>query len=322
MGKTPEDLEKSRAFREQIIRKYGFVPETIIKESELKKQWPSLHKEIIRYTKRTPSIQAQKKHAKMNYNIKTYETQNGEIKSFNQELSQFSISSQNVRGASGGLSTYPPELAKFIIEFYSNPYDYIGDPFAGHNSRLQVSYISGRSYIGYDICHEFVSWMEEKVIKEIQGKGNQIHLFEDKKNTIILREQTSEKMVEADETFDMITTSPPYGIEKYDDHPLQIGYNEDYDTMIKRLTIVLAECYRTLKKGKFCIWNINDFNKDNIFFPFHVDIAKAFQQVGFQLYQILIYEYVSGQGQAFASQVEMRKHCGKLHEYLVTGKKL
>jgi len=293
MAKTNEDLLKSRKVRERIYLKYGFIPTSI--------------------------IDAEKKHERMSYNEITYISDKGEKITFNKPIKSFLISSQNVRGKSGGLSTYPPDLCHFVVIFYSNENDLVLDPFAGHNSRMQVTYQLGRNYVGYDICKEFMIF-NRKVAKEITGDGANPMLFRSE-NTITLREQTSEKMVEEDNTFDMIHTSPPYGVEFYDDNPLQIGTNESYDEMICRLTKVLSECYRVLKEGKYCIWNVNDYRDKGIFRPLHADIIKAFQKVGFKLHDIVIVKWKSCIGQAFATQIENRKITAKAHEYLIVGKK-
>ena len=221
----------------------------------------------------------------MTYNEISYISNKGEKITFNKPTKAFGMSSRNVRGKSGGLSTYPPDLCHFVVIFYSKENDLVGDPFAGHNSRMQVTYQLNRNYIGYDICKEFMIF-NRKVAKEIMGDGANPMLFHSN-NSVTLREQTSEKMVEKDNTFDMIHTSPPYGVEFYDDNPLQIGTGEDYSDIMNRLTTVLAECYRTLKKGKYCIWNINDYRDKGIFRPLHADTIKAFQQVGFKLHDVL-----------------------------------
>ena len=160
-----------------------------------------------------------------------------------------------------------------------------------------------------------------QVAIEIQGNGINKMLFNLNNNTITLREQTSEKLVEEDNSIDMIHTSPPYGIEFYDDNPLQIGTNETYETMIKRLTTVLSECYRVLKKNKYCIWNVNDYRDKGIFRPFHADIIKAFQEVNFKLHDVIIVKWKSSLAQCFASQIEERKTTAKMHEYLIVGRK-
>jgi len=314
MAKDNESLEKSREIRSKILAKYGFIPTSIISPNYA---WG---KHVIELDERKQDFKAVEKHIQMKYNVRTFETQSGETKQFNQSLDEFAMSSKKVRGKTAGLSTFPPDLARFIVLFYSEEGDHVGDPFAGHNSRMQVTYELNRSYTGYDICKEFIEFMY-RVAQEIQGKGSQQLLFKSQ-HSITIREQTSEHMVEADNTFDMIYTSPPYSVEFYDDNPLQIGYKEDYKAMLQRLMQVLSECYRTLKKDKFCIWNINDFRKDNVFYPFHVDIIKIFQKIGFKLHDIGIIKWQGCLGSCFASQLEERKMLAKSHEYIVVGKKV
>jgi len=313
MAKIKEDLIKSRQVREDILRKYGFIPLSIIEPNY------SWGKKIIELDNRKQQKVAKQKHGRMAYNEVSYISNRGDKITFNKPIKAFSMSSQNVRGKSGGLSTYPPDLCHFVTIFYSDEGDLVGDPFAGHNSRMQVTYQLNRNYVGYDICNEFMIF-NRKVAKEIMGDGANPMLFHSK-NTITLREQTSEEMVEDDNTFDMIHTSPPYGVEFYDDNPLQIGTGESYDDTINRLTKVLSECYRTLKKNKYCIWNINDYRDKGIFRPLHADTIKAFQEVGFKLHDIIIVKWKSCIGQAFASQIEDRKVTAKTHEYLIVGKK-
>jgi len=309
-----EDLNQSRKDRDKIYQKYGFIPTSIIEPNY---GWGN---KIIELDNRKQEKIGAEKHERMFYNEISYISDKGEKVIFNKPIKAFSMSSKNVRGAGGGLSTYPPDLCHFVVIFYSNENNNVGDPFAGHNSRMQVTYQLNRNYIGYDICDEFMVF-NHKVAKEIMGDGANPMLFTSN-NKIILRKQTSEKMVEDDNTFDMIHTSPPYGVEFYDDNPLQIGTGETYESMIKRLTVVLSECYRTLKYNKYCIWNVNDYRDNGIFRPLHADIIKAFQEVGFKLHDIVIIKWKSCIGQCFATQIEDRKVTAKTHEYLIVGKKV
>ena len=313
--KTREDLQKSRERRDEILQKYGFIPCSIIEPDY---GWAK--QSIIELDYRKPGLMSKQKNERMKYNEITYINQKGDKISFHKPIAAFESSYKTVRGKKGALSTYPPDLCHFIVIFYSEENDQVGDPFAGHNSRMQVTYCLGRNYTGYDICEEFMIF-NRKVAKEIQGDGVRPMLFSSD-NTITLHEQTSEKMVEPDNYFDMIHTSPPYGVEFYDDHPDQIGTGEDYNTMIERLTTVLKECYRTLKHGKFCVWNVNDYTDKGIFNPLHADIIKAYQQVGFKLHDVIVVKWKGCLGQCFASQVEDRKKTAKMHEYLIVGKKI
>ncbi len=314
MAKDMASLVESRAIRQEVIRKYGFVPTSVLEPDYA---WG---KHIIEFEGRKQQAVAKKKHEKMDYGDKTSagEKKAGLSKA---ELDKtFGMSSQNVRGKSGGLSTFPPGLAKFIVEFYSKKGDLILDPCCGHNSRMQVTYELERNYIGYDVSKEFMAF-NRKIKEQITGKGEQAAMFAPEVS-ITLREQSSEEMVEDNESIDMIYTSPPYwDIEFYGEEPEQLGYRKPYGDFLEGITMVVSECYRVLKHGKYCIFNVNDFRKEGVFFPYHCEIVRLFQKCGFHLHDIIIVKWASSIGACFASQIEDRKITAKGHEFLVVARK-
>jgi len=310
MSKDTFSLAESRRIREGIIRKYGFVPTSIL---EPQYSWG---KDIIEYDKRKQDVVSDEKHKHMSYNIVTYQGSDGKEKTFQQPLKEFSSSGKNVRGKNSGISTFPPALAKFITEFYSSVGETIVDPFAGHNSRMQVTYQLDRNYIGYDVSKDFMEFN-----RDVQRKITEEQLFSSNKS-IILREQSSEKLVEEDCTADLIYTSPPYYcVEYYGDEKEQLGLSGSYDLFMARMDTIIKECFRVVKKDRFCVFNVNDFRMDNKFYPYHADIMRSFTSAGFKLHDIVIVKWKSCIGACFASQVEDRKMTAKTHEYLIVGKK-
>jgi len=308
MAKTIDDLKDSREIRRKVLEKYGFVPTSVIEPDY------SWGKQVIEYDKRKQQTVARQKHLKMDYGNE----KGGPSKEKLEKA--FGMSSQNVRGKSGGLSTFPPALAKFIVEFYSDVGATVLDPCAGHNSRMQVTYSLERNYIGYDVSKEFMKFNRE-VEKEITGGGAQSSMFQPKA-TITLREQSSEKMLEDSETIDLVYTSPPYwDIEFYGEEPEQLGYKKTYNEFLCGIQSIICECRRVLKKGKYCVFNINDFRKGGMFYTYHVDIINAFKTAGFLIHDIVIVKWASAIGACFASQVDERKITAKGHEYLIVGKK-
>jgi len=299
MGKTQEDLENSRKKREFVIEQFGEVPTSI---------WPvdySWGKSTLELDERKQQKIAEEKHKKMKYNLQTFETQNGEVVEFNQIQDAFSMSSQNVRGKGAGLSTFPPDLCRKITVFYSNEGDTILDPCCGHASRLETVHKLNRHYIGYDVCHAFCVFNEKVKEKLLSDQ-----LFPSQ-YTITLREQSSEKMVEKDASIDLVFTSPPYhDIEFYDDNPAQLGYKKTYEEFLAGITRVLSECYRVLKPNKFCVFNVNDFRKDNKYYIYHADIARIMEQVGFKLWDIVIIPWKSCIGQCLTSNTEILTNKG------------
>lgn len=314
MPKDMESLSESRRIRQQVISKFGEVPTSI---------WTPDYawgKNTLELDNRKQQAMAKKKHEKMNYGVEEgWETKKTGASKAELEKA-FGMSSQNVRGKQSGLSTFPPDLARKIVVYYSEKGDMILDPCCGHNSRMQVTYELERNYIGYDVCHEFMEF-NRKVKDIIQGKGDQALMFTPK-NTIILKEKTSEKLDEDDNSIDMIYTSPPYwDIEYYDEHPEQLGYKRTYEEFLNRIESILSECYRVLKINKYCIFNINDFRKEGKYYMYHADIAWFMRKVGFKFWDIVIIPWASSIGACFASQVWDRKITAKKHEYLIIGKK-
>jgi len=302
MAKTMDDLAISREIRAKVIQKYGDVPTSVweIDYSE--------GRDVIEYEKRKQQAVAIEKHKKMDYDK-------------NKLGKAFEMSSQNVRGKSGGLSTFPPGLCRRIVMFYSEEGETVLDPCAGHNSRMQVTYNLGRNYIGYDVSQEFIQFNKE-VKDEITGAGVQGQMFAPS-NTITLHEQSSEKMVEEDNSIDLVFTSPPYwDIEYYGEESEQLGFGKDYGSFLQGLRSVISESYRVLKPDRYCAFNINDFRKNGNFYSYHADVIKLFEDVGFKMWDVIIIKWKSSIGSCFASQVESRKITAKAHEYLVVGKKV
>lgn len=303
MVKTLEDLEKSREIRQTIMSKYGFIP-TSVWEIDYSKG-----KHIIEFDERKQDVIAKQKHESMEYDRRLQ--------------GAFSMSSKNVRGTdeNSGLSTFPPELCRIIVEFYSKEMDLILDPFAGHNSRMQVCYELNRNYIGYDVSQKFMEF--NRKVKDIICNGGNQGLLLKQNNMIELVEQSSEKLNQENQSIDFIFSSPPYWcVEFYGNEQEQLGLSETYEKFLNRMQIILNECFRVLRKDKYCVMNINDFRMDGELYIYHSDIIRIMKNAGFKIWDIIIIKWQNCIGQCFASQIEDRKITAKGHEYLIVGKKI
>lgn len=296
-AKTSKDLTASRKRRQEVIDKYDGIPFSI---------WDA------KFNKTDGIIELDKRKQNIGPAKVVIDKDTGE------DLTQaFAASSISVRDGVS-LSTFPPNIAKRIVNMYSQKGNIILDPYAGHNSRMQATYELSRNYIGYDICKEFMEFNREvaKTITEKDGK-----LFTND-CTITLKEQSSEKLEEADNSVDMIYTSPPYwNTEYYGPEKEQLGLCKTYEEFIDKLTVTISECYRVLKSDKYCIFNINDFRRKGVFHPYHADVIKAFQKVGFKMHDVIIIKWHYTIMACFASQLDDRQQTAKIHEFLVVGKK-
>ncbi len=93
------------------------------------------------------------------------------------------------------------------------------------------------------------------------------------------------------ESIDLIATHPPYANI--------IHYSEDIEDDISRLEVndfleqmkvVASECYRVLKKDKFCTILMGDTRKKGHVIPLSFEIMKHFEATGFKLKEIIIKE--------------------------------
>jgi intein/homing endonuclease len=127
--------------------------------------------------------------------------------------------------------------------------------------------------------------------------------------------------VEIDNSYTLLQGNVHNCVEDYGNEPEQLAKGRTYEEFLLALKSCISEGYRVLKPEKYCIFNINDFRMDGIFYPYHADVAKLFQEVGFKLWDIIIINWRTAIGASFASQIEDRKICAKMHEYLVVGRK-
>ena len=234
-------------------------------------------------------------------------------------LDKITIGAKSVRGKGAGLSRFPVNICKNLIRFYSSPGDVILDPTMGHNSRMTVVFNEGRSYIGYDISKEFMKFNRE-VADDLQ-KGS-LSGFADNPCKITLKEKSSMWMDDPDESVDFVFTSPPYAAtEYYGDEPEQMGWNKTYEEFLQNISLMMNECLRVLKVGKYCALNVNDFKLDRKFWDYHVDVINIGKHLGFNLVDIIIMVYQRSIKQVFLKEIEETKSLPKNHEYIIVFRK-
>jgi len=187
MPKDLESLKQSERVRQTILTKYGEIPLSIWRIDFSKNK-------LVHDIEETQNKIAEQKHKKWIekglYDESLYE--------------RFSMSSKSVRGKDAGLSIFPYDVAERIIKFYSQPYDIILDPCAGHATRMTAAFNLSRNYIGYDVSKRFMEH-NRKVLKELWS-----NTLIKPEIAIVLKEKSSEYIEEPTDSIDMIFTSPPY----------------------------------------------------------------------------------------------------------------
>lgn len=237
-------------------------------------------------------------------------SRNGEYLSKDKNLPKSLRRAYHVSGSgcgSGALSTFPQNIGRSIVLLYSNPGDTIFDPFAGHNSRMDLCVKAGRNYIGCDLSNEFMAFNFQRADK-LRGMHP--------KQSIELHHCDSRRIPVKDGVGDMTITSPPYyDIEDYGDEPKQLGKAKTYQGFLNGLVKVLRENFRILKAGAFAAWFVNDFRRKGKLHFYHIDVIRLAESVGFVPHDIMIVDLGRGIRDCFPNQIVKSRIVPKRHEY-------
>lgn len=288
-GKNWDSLAKSRKIRSDFIRTFGCVPTSI----------------LIRDTKdEAIDLISKGSYAQSSLLVRKGETNRAKLAAFG---------SSSMGCAGGGLSKFPQNIGRLLVRFYCPENGTVYDPFAGHNSRMQLTYECGRNYVGVDVSHDFMR--QNKKVRHQLLAANDMAIVKTSA-TIELIEGSSANVKLPSDFADFTVTSPPYwDIEYYGDEPEQLGNAKTYESFLDLLSLHIKENFRILKPGAFCCWCINDFKKGGKYYAYHADLIPIFERIGFNLHTIYIIDLVGSLQASFVQSIMLAKAFPKRHEY-------
>jgi DNA modification methylase len=139
-----------------------------------------------------------------------------------------------------------------------------------------------RNIVGVDVNDIALTRCREKISFEHEGATGKVFLKKgDARNLSFIQ----------DEHVDLICTHPPYADI--------IHYSDDIEGDLSRLKIpafleemkkVSRECFRVLKKNKFCAILMGDTRKKGCMIPLSFEVMQIFENAGFTLKEIIIKE--------------------------------
>ena len=179
----------------------------------------------------------------------------------------------------GYRGNFSPYVAKNIILRYSKEGDLVLDQFVGSGTTLIECKLNNRNAIGIDINPNAVEITKQKLLFDCNHTP-QIQIMQG--NAVDLKNI-------ADNSIDLICTHPPYADI--------INYSENIDSDLSLLPIkpfltqietVAKECFRVLKKGKFCAAVMGDTRKNGNVQPLGFEVMQRFISAGFTQKEIII----------------------------------
>ncbi len=177
---------------------------------------------------------------------------------------------------------WSPYIPRNIMLRYSKEGDCVLDQFAGGGTTLVEAKLLNRNIIGVDVNDVALERCREKIDFEHEGANGKVYLKKgDARNLSFIK----------NDHVDLICTHPPYADI--------IKYSEDIEEDMSRLKIadfleemkkVASECYRVLKKDKFCAILMGDTRNKGCMVPMSFDVMKIFEDAGFTLKELIIKE--------------------------------
>jgi 16S rRNA G966 N2-methylase RsmD len=174
---------------------------------------------------------------------------------------------------------WSPYIPRNVIERYSKEGETVLDQFVGSGTTLTEVILLKRKGIGVDINPRAI----ELSRKNTNFNGNnarnvKLHVADARKLNFI-----------KDASIDLICTHPPYSdIIKYsedlENDMSHLGIND----FLQEMESVALECYRVLKKDKYCAILIGDIRKHGHVVPLGFNTMELFINSGFKLKEIVI----------------------------------
>ncbi|MEG1922927.1 MAG: DNA methyltransferase [Clostridia bacterium] len=208
---------------------------------------------------------------------------------------------------------WSPYIPRNLILRYSNEGDTVLDQFVGGGTTLVEAKLTHRNAIGIDINQKAVEITKEKLTFDFDS-NSKIDVYQGDARILTSIE---------DECIDLICTHPPYADI--------IQYSENIDGDLSHLPIksflfeiskVADECYRILKKGKYCAILMGDTRKNGMVQPLGFETMRMFELAGFKTKEIIIKEQHNCKATGYWKTNSIKYNFLLLsHEYLFIFKK-
>lgn len=211
----------------------------------------------------------------MEYVPKDFKLENTSIWSF-KERGKWATHKGDYRG------NCPPQVPRNLLLKYTKENDIVLAPFCGSGTTLIECKLLNRKGIGIDVNLNALKTAKERL--DFKYKNN----FEPR---LLKADSTNLKKIIPNEKIDFIFAHPPYAdIIKYSNNIKEDISRLNLQEFLNQITLFSKECFRILKKGKFCSILIGDIRKNGNVIPLGFYLMNIFIQTGFTLKEIIIKE--------------------------------
>lgn len=177
---------------------------------------------------------------------------------------------------------WSPYIPRNILLRYSKEGDLVLEQFAGGGTTLVEAKLLNRNIIGVDINEIALERCKEKINFDYEKAKGKVYL---KKG------DARELNFILNESIDLICTHPPYAnIISYSENISEDLSRMKVPEFLEEMKKVASECYRVLKKDKFCAILMGDTRQKGHMIPMSFEVMRIFENAGFKLKELIIKE--------------------------------
>ena len=176
---------------------------------------------------------------------------------------------------------FAPQIARNIIEMYTEKGDWILDPMVGAGTTLIEAKLLARNALGMDINPQAVKITKSALRFKHHPPSNQQVKVGDAWDLSFLK----------DNSFDLVLTHPPYmNIIRYSDGSIEGDLSNivSLPKFCDEIEKIAKELFRVLKPDKYCAILIGDTRRAKHFVPLAFNVMQRFLKVGFVLKEDII----------------------------------
>jgi len=224
---------------------------------------------------------------------------------------------------------FPLQLSERIINILTNGSGKsVLDCFAGSGSTLIAGLKKGMNVYGIDISDEFQKLFFNRINNcylPYKTNGQIKYFVKDAKEIT--------KFI-APNSIDLCLTSPPYWNilnarrsadlkigRNYTNKIQDIGNIESYEEFIIELKKIMIEVAKTIRENRYCVLVVMDIRKGSKFYPFHSDVVKIMETIGFTFEDLLIWDRQKEYNNCKPLGYPYKFIVNKVHEYILIFKK-
>ncbi|MDR0336772.1 MAG: methyltransferase domain-containing protein [Planctomycetaceae bacterium] len=208
---------------------------------------------------------------------------------------------------------WSPYIPRNLLLRYSKEGDLILDQFVGGGTTLVEAKLLNRHIIGVDVNDTALTRCREKCRFQRVNTG-----------TVTIKKGDARQLkFIPNENIDFICTHPPYAdIIRYSEDIVNDISRCSIKEFLIQMQIVASECYRVLKKGKFCAILMGDTRKQGHVVSMSFEVMKLFVETGFKTKEIIIKEQHNCKATGYWKTNSIKYNFLLLsHEYLFVFKK-